>query len=143
MANIIFSWDDDELKEASSDALLFSPEQLQAMALRYLKALVFQHEAIEIYYLINMVTGENCDFIGVFTAYVEDRQILTNLMTVLDSVSCEFEPPNKEVVDAALDVAASERGKLKHQLNVHLLEDIFEKSQNNPDLDPDTNGKPF
>jgi hypothetical protein len=141
MANIIFSWDDDELKEASSDALLFNPEQLQAMALRYLKALVFQHEAIEIYYLINMVTNENCDFIGVFTAYVEDRQILSHLLTVLDNVSCEFEPPNNEVVDAALDVAASERGKLKHQLNVNLLEDLFEKSE--PDIDPDTNGKPF
>ena len=66
MANTIFSWDEEELKEASSDALQFSPEQLHAMALRYLKALIFQHEAIECYYLVNMVTGENCEFIGVY-----------------------------------------------------------------------------
>ena len=137
MANVIFSWDDEELKEASADALLFSPEQLQAMATRYLKALVFQHEAIELFYLINMVTEENCEFIGVFTAYVEDRQILSNLLAILDSVSCEFEPPNKEIVDTALEVAANERGKLKHQMDVNQLEDLFRKSQSNPDLDTD------
>lgn len=137
MANIIFSWDEEELKEASSDALQFSPEQLHALALRYLKALIFQHEAIECYYLVNMVTGENCEFIGVYTAYVEDRQILSNQLAILESVSCEFEAPSQEIVDVALDIAANERGKLKHQMNVSQLEDLFRKSQSNTDLDTD------
>ena len=68
---------------------------------------------------------------------MEDRQILSNQLAILESVSCEFEAPTGEIVDVALDIAANERGKLKHQMNVSQLEDLFRKSQSNPDLDTD------
>ncbi len=137
MANFLFSWDEDELNEAASDAALFRPEQLQEMAFRYLRALIFQHESIEVYYLVSMMANDNAEDIGIYSSYVEDRQVLAYLYATLVSIECNFEPGSQEVIDCALEAAASQRGKHKHQMNVNHLEAVFRKSQSNTDLDPD------